>query len=93
MNAKILPKLLLMLAIMLTSLSGFADSGSSGSSNPPANGSAVLALQSEYKTIKRMPSRNHLEVVYENGTVTLLSESYEGEFSMNFINCESGICC
>ena len=90
MNTKIFNRFVLTLAVMLMSLSTFADSGSSQKSNPPANGKAVLSLHKKDPDIKRMPSRNHLDVVYENGMITLLSESYEGDFSLSFINVESG---
>ena len=90
MNTKIFKRIVLMLTIMLTSLSAFADSGTSQKSNPPASGRAVLDLVRKDPDIKRMPSRNHLDVVYENGILTLLSESYEGEFSLCFENCTSG---
>lgn len=81
-------KFLLMLALMLTSISAVADSGSKP--NPSTNGDAVLDLLKEYPDIKRMPSRNHLEVSYANGIVSLTSDFYEGEFSMTFENLESG---
>lgn len=55
-----------------------------------AGGDAILTQQEGRPTRKRMPSRNHLDVVYENGILTLLSESYEGEFSLCFENCTSG---
>lgn len=63
-----------MLAIMLTSLLSSADTGSSQKPNPSSNGSAVLDLVSGYPDIKRMPSRNHLNVIYEDGILTLISE-------------------
>lgn len=90
MNTKIFKRIVLMMSIMLISLSAFADSESSQKSNPPANGSAVLLLVRKDPDIKRMPSNNHLDVVYENGILSLLSESYEGDFSLSFINIESG---
>lgn len=37
-----------------------------------------------------MPSRNYLEVVYEDGFLTLLSNSYEGEFDVQLYNRGNG---
>lgn len=83
-------RFLLMLALMLTSISAVAESGSSQKPKPSSNGSAVLNLQKKDPDIKRMPSRNCLEVVYAEGIVSLSSDFYEGEFSMTFENLESG---
>lgn len=55
-----------------------------------STGDAILTQQEGRPTRKRMPSRNHLDVVYENGILSLLSESYEGEFSLRFESCFSG---
>lgn len=89
MDAKILNKLLVMLVMMLASFSANADSGSSGNTTQ-GNGSAILELQAHSPKSKRMPSRLHLEVVYQDGTVTLLSDFYEGVFSLSFENLETG---
>ena len=62
----------------------YADNGSS------SGGGAILTQQEENPLRKRMPSRNHLEVMYENEVLTISSESYEGDFSLSFINIESG---
>lgn len=90
MNARILNKLIVMLVIMLTSLPVAAASESSSSSDQPANGSAVLLLQYKTPRTKRMPSKNHLEVVYSDGMISLISDTYEGEFSLSFKNTLSG---
>lgn len=50
----------------------------------------MLDLQYKSPKTKRAPSRNFLEIVCSDGTVTLLSETYNGEFSLSFENCESG---
>ncbi len=84
-------KLLFILTVILTTpLSLLADSGSS--QTPSDNGSAVLDLIKKDPDIKRMPSRNHLTVVYENGIITLSSEYYEGEFLLRFVSWYSGDC-
>ncbi|MDE7097483.1 MAG: hypothetical protein K2O47_08330, partial [Muribaculaceae bacterium] len=53
-------------------------------------GSAILDLQSRCPRTKRMPSKNHLELIYSDGVLTLLSNYYEGVFSLSFENNESG---
>ena len=90
MNARIFNKLIVMLVIMLTSLPVAAASESSSSTDQPANGAAVLFLQSKIPRTKRMPSKNHLDVVYSDGMVSLISDTYEGEFSLSFKNTLSG---
>ena len=90
MVAKIYSKFLWMLVVFMASFPLYAESGSSQNSNPPANGSAVLRLQSKYKDIKRMPSANCMEIFYSDGVLSLLSDYYDGEFSLCFENCESG---
>lgn len=91
MIAKTLNKLVLAMAIIAMALPVFAESESSKNSNPPANGSAVLLLQSKHTNIMRMPSSNSIEVVYSNGILTFTSKYYEGEFSLIFENYETGI--
>lgn len=85
-------KIILVAVLMTVSLSGFADGQSSGSSNPPANGSAVLRLQNRDPFTKRTPSRLSLEVIYEDGIVSITSDYYyyEGEFAISFENDETG---
>ncbi|MDE6480870.1 MAG: hypothetical protein K2L45_11455 [Muribaculaceae bacterium] len=90
MNAKIFIKLMVVLVVALTSISATADSGSSQNSTHRGKGSAMLDLQYKSPNTKRAPSRKHLEVVYMDGAVTLLSQTYNGEFSLTFENCETG---
>lgn len=92
MNAKNFSKLLLMLAISLMPFLGFADNIPSQDTTPSGSGTGILDLPKKDPDIKRSPSRNHLEVVYETGMLTLLSDTYEGEFSMNLMDSESGFC-
>lgn len=90
MNAKVLKNLLLMLVIMMTSLSASADSGSSQDTSQNGNGTAVLDLIAHDPKTKRMPSRNRLEIVYADGSLTLFSNYYEGAFSLRFENYDTG---
>lgn len=81
---------------MVTSLMSFpvlADTTPSQDCTPTAgSGSGILDLLKGWKPIKRGPSRNHVEVVYENGEVSLISDSYQGDYSMSFVGLESGYC-
>ena len=89
MNVKFINRFLLILAIVLTSISTFADTGSSSQPNPSSNGSAVLSLQKKDPDIKRMPSRNVLELQYADGMLSLVSNSYEGDFSVVLVDTET----
>lgn len=62
----------------------YADNGSQ------SGGDALLTQQEISPDKKRMPSRNYLEVVYENGSLSLFSGCYEGSFSLSFVNLDSG---
>lgn len=72
------------LVLSLFPIESRADNGSS------SGGDALLTQQVTNPLRKRMPSRNYLEVTYENGVLSLSSESYEGDFSLTFINIEAG---
>ncbi|MDE6549641.1 MAG: hypothetical protein K2L22_11655 [Muribaculaceae bacterium] len=72
------------LVLSLFSVDSRADNGSS------SGGDALLTQQVTNPLRKRMPSRDYLEVMYENGVLSLSSNSYEGNFSLSFINIESG---
>ena len=89
MIARSLNKLLLVAVLMTMSLSALADVQSSGKSNPPANGSAVLKSQSRDPLTKRIPSGLSMEVIYDDGLLTLTSDYYEGGFSLSFENYET----
>lgn len=90
MSAYIFPRFLLTLALMMTSLSVFADTGYSQSSGP-ANGSTVLTHKKESIPIERMPSCNQLDLVYENGMLSIFSDSYAGEFSLSFVDIDTAV--
>ncbi len=64
------------------------ESYADNSSSP--GGDAFLTQQEISPRKKRIPSRNYLEVRYENQSLSFLSESYEGEFSLSFTNIETG---
>lgn len=93
MNAKHLYKFLSLLLIMtMTSLHLSADSGSSQNQNPPANGSALLENKSQNPKLKRIPSKNILELIYSDGMLILYSESYQGVFELSLENCNTLEC-
>lgn len=88
--ARTLKKIFVTVVLMTMSLPALADGQSSGNSNPPANGSAVLKQQSRDPLTKRIPSGLSMEVIYENGILTLTSNHYTGAFSLSFENYETG---
>ena len=92
MSAKFFYRFTLMLIVMMTSFLVMADSAPSQSQSSKTTGSTILYLKTKAPKTKRAPSRNFLEVKCFDGTVTLLSETYNGEFSLSFENCESGEC-
>ncbi|MDE6650370.1 MAG: hypothetical protein K2K45_10625 [Muribaculaceae bacterium] len=54
-----------------------------------SGGDAILTEEGKDPLRKRMPSRNYLEVIYSNGVISLLSETYEGVFSLQFDSSKS----
>ena len=91
MNTKIFFKALLALAMMMTSFMAVADSGESPKNSPTSGrGSMVLYSQYKYPNGRRMPSRNFLELSYSDGVLSLASYTYEGEFSIQLDNTETG---
>ena len=56
----------------------------------PATGDAVLTEEEEDTFRKRMPSRMILQLVYEDGRVSIFSDYFVGEFSLCFESLESG---
>lgn len=90
MITKVLKTMLMAILVVCAVLPGYAEGSSSGNSDAPVNGGAVLDLQAPHPKTKRMPSKNVLEVVYTDGILTLDSNFYEGIFSLSFKNYESG---
>lgn len=90
MNEKIFKRLMLMLIFMITSFPISANTESRDDSSSSGNGDAVLRQHDEYPDIKRCPSKIILEVVYSDGMLTLISNYYEGAFSLRFENYDTG---
>ncbi len=87
MNANYLKRILILFGVLLMSLTGLAEPSSS---DPSGNGDAVLVIVETNPIKKRIPSRNFLEVTYSEGSLTLSSNFYEGEYSIQFVNIASG---
>lgn len=79
--------LVMWIAIVVTSFVGFAEPTSSGT---PTIGDAVLIPIKSGSRNKRIPSKNHLELSYHDGVLTLTSESFAGEFSLEINNSITG---
>ena len=84
-------RVLMSVIIGLIALMIFPVNASDGNSSS-ANGDAVLMLKQEDPLRKRMPSRNALLLYYDDGSLLLQSQIYEGEFSLFFEKCEFGEC-
>lgn len=72
--------------IIMTALPVMADTDTSS----PATGDAVLTIEEEDTFRKRMPSRMILQLVYEDGRVSIFSDFFVGKFSLYFESLESG---
>lgn len=88
MNLKNLKSIFIMMTVLLSSVCAIAADSKSESSY--STGSARLTYVGKGSVKKRMPSKYVMEAIYSDGMLTLLSETYEGEFSLSFENCESG---
>ena len=91
MNTKIFFKALLALVMMTTSFMAVAES-SEAPKNSPSSGRGSIVLNSQYKypNGKRLPSRNFLQLSYSDGLLSLASYTYEGEFTIQLDNVETG---
>lgn len=56
----------------------------------PGNGGAILTTEEEDPVLKRTSSRMNLQLIYEDGRVSVFSDFYIGVFSLSFENYESG---
>lgn len=91
MTRKQIQKILLLLILFMASaVSGFGEDqsqpqqGSSGNS-----GDGILDRLHSDSMRKRMPSRNFLLLNYENGLLSLQSETTEGVFSLELVNSDT----
>ena len=80
-------RILLMMIVLFSSISLSAEESHGSSSSA---GSVRLTCLGKGSIKKRMPSRTNIDVVYQDGVLTISSDFYEGEFSLSFENCESG---
>ncbi len=81
---------MLMLGLMTSVLVGFSEQTPTQNHATSKKGDSILIAQSKDLDRKRMPSRNFLEIYYEEGVLSLQSQTLEGEFSMQFSNNETG---
>lgn len=82
--------LLMLILLMASAIRGFGEEQSQpqqGSSQK--NGDGILDRLHSDSQRKRMPSRNFLLLNYENGQLSLQSETIEGVFSLEFVNSDT----
>ena len=81
-------KIFIMMTVLLSSMCAIAADSKSESSY--STGSARLTYVGKGSVKKRIPTKNVMEVIYCNGMLTLLSDTYEGEFTLTLENAQSG---
>lgn len=88
-------KILLMFAICVSSaVMCFAEGQSTPSTpSPTVSGGGILESLKTPSTRKRMPSRDFIEVSFENGLMSLHSENVQGLFNVQLINSETSQTC
>lgn len=87
MTAKAIKNFLLVLTLCLTSVPmGFSESKDPPKQSKSKNGHGVLNSIARDTNRKRMPSNNILEIILEDGVLTIESDSQEGEFNVVFEN-------
>lgn len=82
-------KLLLLVVMCLTTfLTGFGEpeKPKEKKDTTPKTGTGILRLVSRDSGKKRLPSKNFLDLYYEDGVLTLESTTTDGEFSIDLIN-------
>lgn len=88
-------KIKLMLAtILLSALPVFSEDQSPSKSKDESqttNGCGILETLHKFRDRKRIPSRNRLELIYENGMLTLESETVEGCFSLEIASEDTNV--
>ena len=90
MVTKIIKTLLVLLAFAAIPVSAKANPESSNDPHQPGNGSTLLNQWQKPSKGHRAPSRNILELKYSDRTMSLYSESFDGEFSIRLENIKTG---
>ena len=91
-SIKNLRKNMLLILFLITAVAGYSESPTHDDSGKKDNDNGVLISVSKYSQRKRMPSKQlYLEVIYEEGILTLDSGSIEGSFSLEFLSEESNV--
>lgn len=83
-------KFLIALAMSLQCLLATPIVRASSDEPTPSTGDAILLELYEDSFRKRMPSRNFLQLSYSDGLLSLASYTYEGEFTIQLDNVETG---
>lgn len=80
---------MLLASIILSAFTCLADGQPSGTSQGGSGGGTLDTVRKGFDKI-RMPSRDRIMIYYNNGELSLQSETVEGEFSLQLIHAESG---
>jgi len=92
MNTKFKTNLLLLTVCLTSALSGFSEEKRPPKTESPTkNGEGILLLVYKSSNKKRMPSRNFLEIRYDDGLLTLESETMDGSFSLEIAGDENSV--
>jgi len=92
MNTRFKTLLLLPAVCLASSFSGFSgENQPKKQETPTQKGDGILLLVYKSSNRKRMPSRNFLEIYYENGMLTLESETADGSFSLEIAGDENSV--
>lgn len=70
-------------------LSGFSEQTPTQNQTKSQNGEGLLKEINKGSIKKRIPSRNFIEVYYENGLLTLQSESASGVYDIELVSSEA----
>ena len=77
-----LKNLVMSVAAFLVALSVYADSDATEQNDGTPYGETVLTTDNKDPKKKRIPSRNVLELIYSDNMLSLMSNCYEGEFTI-----------
>jgi len=92
MTAKKSLRLLMLLVVCLTSAAtGHSEPNTVTTQSSTKKGDGILDSIRKIPQRKRMPSRNFLEIHYENGMLTLESETMDGCFSLEIAGEENSV--
>lgn len=91
MTKQILQRCLLIVILYMTSVvSGYCDQQSQPKPQEPKDGEGRLEKIKSGSIRKRIPSREFLEIYYDNGFISIQSETCQGSFSLE-MSCDSSM--